>query len=249
MPSTRSLPSFALRNAKVTVFVALVLAALGVYSYLIAPESIFPQMSFSRVDVVADAGDLPPDRVRIAVTRPLETAFQTLPSVQRVRATSTQGSAELLIDFDPHTDPRVDLEAVNQAMASVRGTIAAAKTIDGVIVNPNAEPVVSYGLTSTVLSQTALKQFVDTRIIPSFAGTPGLGRIIAVGGSPVEYHVELDAGKLAATGVSAGEVATAIGDAANVESVGTTERFHQRYVLLVDAAPHDAVSLPRSAFR
>ncbi len=243
MPSSRSVASIALRHAKVIVFAAIVLAVLGLHAYTVAPQSIFPRMSFSRIDVVAEAGDLPPDRVRVAVTRPLEMAFQTLPSVLRVRATSTQGSAEIVIDFDPHTDPRVDLEAVNQAIATVRSAIPAAKNVNGVVVNPNAEPVVSYGLTSSVLSQTALQQFVVTRVIPAFAGTPGLGRIIAVGGAPIEYHVELDPSALAATGLGASDVATAIGDAGNVESVGTVERYHQRYVLLVDASPHDARSI------
>jgi CzcA family heavy metal efflux pump len=237
---TPTVAGFALRHAKVIVFAALALAALGVRSYLVAPAGIFPQMSFSRIDVVADAGDLPPERVRVAVTRPLETAFQTLPSATRVRATSTQGSAEIVVDFDPHTDPRADLQAVEQAISALRGDIPAARSIDAVVVNPNAEPVVSYGLTSKVLSQTALRQFVDSRVIPAFAGTPGLSRITAAGGAPVEYHVDLDPSALAATGLAASDVATAISDANNVQSVGTTERFHQRYVLLVDASPNDA---------
>ncbi|HEX3550642.1 MAG TPA: efflux RND transporter permease subunit, partial [Candidatus Elarobacter sp.] len=242
-PASPTLAAFALRHARVIIFAALVLAALGVRSYLIAPESIFPQMSFSRIDVVADAGDLPPERVRIAVTRPLETAFETLPSATRVRATSTQGSSEIVVDFGSRTDPRTDLQAVEQAISSLRGDIPAAHSIDAVIVNPNAEPVVSYGLSSRVLSQTALRQFVDSRVLPSFAGTPDLGRITAVGGAPVEYHVELDPSALAATGLAASDVATAIADANNVQSVGTAERYHQRYVLLVDASPQDARGL------
>ena len=232
--------AFALRHAKVIVFAALVLAALGVRSYLIAPAAIFPPMTFSRIDVVAEAGDLPPERVRVAVTRPLEQAFQTLPSATRVRATSTQGSSEILIDFDPHTDPRTDLQVVEQAIGALRGDLPAAKSIDAVIVNPNAEPVVSYGLTSQVLSQTALRQLVQARVLTAFAGTPGLGRIIAVGGAPVEYHVDLDPSALANVGLSAADVASAIADANTVQSVGTAERYHQRYVLLVDASPTNA---------
>ncbi|HEY5349538.1 MAG TPA: efflux RND transporter permease subunit, partial [Candidatus Lustribacter sp.] len=100
-----NLARFALRNDKVIVFAVLVLALLGVRAYLIAPQSIFPTMSFSRIDVVADVGDLPPEQVRIAVTRPLEGAFQTLPSVTHVVATSSQGSAELFVSFADSTDP------------------------------------------------------------------------------------------------------------------------------------------------
>ena len=222
------------------MFATLVLAGLGVWSYLSVPAAIFPPMSFSRIDVVADAGDLPPERVRIAVTRPLETAFQTLPSALRVRATSTQGSSEIVVDFDPHTDPRIDLQSVEQAIAALRGDLPAVKSIDAVIVNPNAEPVVSYGLTSRVLSQTALRQFVDARVRSSFAGTPGLGRMTATGGAPVEFHVDLNPSAIAAVGLGASDVATAIAEANNVQSVGTAERYHQRYVLLVDASPTDA---------
>src|SRR6516164_8012263 len=104
------LGAFAQRNEKVLLFVVGVLAMLGVYVYANTPQSIFPDMSFSRVDVVADAGQLPPEQVRVAVTLPLERAMQTLRSVTRVQATSTQGSSELLVSFDPKTDPRVDLE-------------------------------------------------------------------------------------------------------------------------------------------
>ena len=111
------------------------------------------------------------------------------------------------------------------------------------IVNPNAEPVVSYGLTSRVMSQAALNSFVTTRIVPAFAGTPGLGRTSVVGGPPSEYRVELIPAALAAVKLSAGDVAGAIGEAGNVQSVGTADRYHQHYVLLVDAAIHDARTL------
>ena len=234
---------FVLARSKVVVFVVLVLAAFGVRSYLIAPQSIFPAMSFARIDIVADAGDLTPERVRVAVTRPLESVLATLPSATRVRATSSQGSSEIIVDFDPGTDPRVDLQYAQAAISSLAPTLPAAKRIEAVVVNPNAEPVISYGMTSRVMSQAALNSFVTTRIVPVFAGTPGLGRTSVVGGPPIEYRVELAPAALAAVNLSAADVASAIGDAGNVQSVGSADRYHQHYVLLVDAAIHDARTL------
>jgi multidrug efflux pump subunit AcrB/outer membrane protein TolC len=234
---------FVLGHSKVIVFVVLVLAAFGVRSYLVAPQSIFPAMSFARIDVVADAGDLPPERVRVAVTRPLETALGTLPSATRVRATSSQGSSEIVVDFATSTDPRVDLQYAQAAIASLEKALPAAKGIEATIVSPNAEPVVSYGLTSRVMSQAALNSFVTTRIVPLFAGSRGLGRTSVVGGPPIEYRVELSPAALAAVNLSAADVAAAIGEANDVRSVGTADRYHQHYVLLVDAQVHDARSL------
>src|SRR5258708_38877245 len=124
-----NLARFALQNDKVIVFAVLVLALLGVRAYLTTPQSIFPTMSFARIDVVADVGDLPPDQVRVAVTRPLEAAFQTLPSVTHVVATSSQGSAELFLNFTDSTDPQTDLNFVKQAISQARASLPAAKNI------------------------------------------------------------------------------------------------------------------------
>jgi hypothetical protein len=76
-----------LARSKVVVFVVLVLAAFGVR--------------------VSDC--TAPRRVRLAVTRPLAAALGTLPSATRLRSTSTQDSAEILVDFDAATDARADL--------------------------------------------------------------------------------------------------------------------------------------------
>ena len=238
-----NLGSFALRHAKVVAFVALMLAAFGVHSYLIAPQSIFPTMSFSRIDVVAEAGDLPPERVRIAVTQPLSIGLQTLPSIVRVRSTSSQGASELIAEFDPRTDPRVDQQYVQGAIASVRATIPAAGSITAEIVTPNAEPVVSYALTSNAISPAVLRQLAQRTIVPAFYGTPGLGKVLVIGGPTAEFHVDLDPSRLDAVGLSAADVVTAIADANNVTAVGSTNERYQREVLIVDSGLHDVRSL------
>jgi hypothetical protein len=169
-----------LGRSKAVMFVVLVLGAFGVRSYVIASQSIFPAMSFARIDVVADAGELTPERVRTAISHPLQTAFGTLPSATRVRATSSQVSAELLIDFDPATDPRVDLQNVEASISSLAPLLPAAKRVEAVIVNANSEPVVSYGLGSRTLSQAALNAYVTTRIMPAFADARSVQRGDAV---------------------------------------------------------------------
>jgi CzcA family heavy metal efflux pump len=236
-----------LSQRKIILFVVAVLALLGVRAYLTAPQSMFPTMSFSRIDVVADAGDLPPDQVRIAVTRPLEAALQSLPSVLRVRATSSQGSSELVVEFDPKTDPRVDLQYVDQALGGARAALPAVKSLDAVIVNPNSEPVVSYALTSPVLSQSVVRQIAQARVVPTLLGTPGLSRVLLAGGPQIEYHVDVDPAALSDTGLSAADVAAAIAQANSVESVGTAITHYERYVFLVDSSLHDVASIGRIA--
>jgi len=238
-----NLARFALRNDKVIVFAVLALALLGVRAYLTTPQSIFPAMSFARIDVVADVGDLPPDQVRVAVTRPLEQAFQTLPSVTNVVATSSQGSAELFVSFAQTTDPQSDLNFVNQALSQVRASLPAARSVVAVIVNPNREPVLSYALTSPDLSQAVLRSLTVTQIVPKLYGTPGLGQLLVTGGPETEFHVNLDPAQLAAQGIGSADVSRALADANDVQAVGVAQRYYQRYAVLVDASLRDRASL------
>ncbi len=238
---------FALRHDKALLFAVLILAALGVRSYFLTPQSIFPNMTFSRVEIVADAGQLPPDQVHTAVALPLEQAMQTLPAVQRVRSTSSQGSADIVIDFQPNTDPRADFDYANQALGQTRSVLPAGVDAQAVIINPNNEPVVSYALTSATLSPAVLRELSVRTIQPALAGVPGLGRILVAGGPVREYHITLDPSTLAARGLSPRDVATAVQDANDVEAAGYSERYYQRSVVVVDSTLRDARSLAQVA--
>lgn len=234
---------FALRNEKVLLFLTAVLAILGVRAYLLVPQSIFPTMSFSKIDVVVDAGNLPPSRVRVAIALPLETAFAGLANVTRVQATSSQGSAELLVDFTPATEPRVDLEAVNQAIARVRPSLDGASDVIAVALDPNGEPVLSYALTSTAFSQAVLREIAERSIVPNLFGIPGLGRILVTGGPTPEYHVDLAPSALALHGLGPADVAKSLADANSVLDVGATERYGERHAVVVDASLASQASL------
>ena len=227
--------SLGLRHRKTIAFLVAVLTAVGVWAYASTPASIFPDMSFSRIDVVADAGNLPPDQVRIAVATPLERAFLGLPSVTRVQATSSQGSAEFMVTFNPKTDVRFDLQYVNQAISQSRSSLPQDTNVDAAIVNPNQEPVITYALVAPNMSQTVLRELAQQSLLPQFYGVPGLARILLVGGPDREYHVALDPGALAAHGLTAGSVANALSDANTVNALGIQQQYYQRNVILLDA--------------
>lgn len=236
---------FSLRHARTVAMLALALVVAGVVAYLRTPAAIFPEMRFSRIDVVADAGDLPAEQVRAAVTQPLERAFLGLPAMQRVTATSAQGSAELAVAFDPHSDAVTDLQYVNAAIAQARAALPADTSVTANVVTPQTEPILSYALTSNELSQTLVREYALRAVLPSFYGLPGLARVLVVGGSTREYHVDLDPGALAAAHVSAQQVADAIAQANAISSAGLARSGAQQHTILVDADLRDPAQLGR----
>ncbi|MDQ2872662.1 MAG: efflux RND transporter permease subunit, partial [Candidatus Eremiobacteraeota bacterium] len=212
-----------------------VLTLLGIYSYTTLPASIFPDMTFARIDVVATIGDLPPDQVRVAVALPLDRAFQGLTSVTRVMTTSSQGNAEFIVEYDPKTNVQTDLQLVDQAISQTRGQLPPQTNVQAVIVNPNREPVVSYALVSNTVSQTILHELAQYTMAPQFYGISGLSRVLVTGGPEREYHITLDPGILSAHGLTAQDVEKAIADANTVTALGVSQQYYQRNVLVLDA--------------
>src|SRR5215475_1375158 len=138
----------ALHHRKPVLFLVLVLALLGIWAYVTAPQSIFPQVSFSRIEVFAWAGDLPPEEMRATVTRPMEAALASLPVVES-RSFTNQGTVEIELDFDPASDPHTDLQNVQALIAQIRPSLKAVTRIETVIQHPNMEPIATYAITST----------------------------------------------------------------------------------------------------
>ena len=69
------------------------LTILGVWLAFSIPSSVFPEITFNRAIIMADAGDLPAEQMIVAITRPLEEAAYGVIGVSLVRSTTTRGTA------------------------------------------------------------------------------------------------------------------------------------------------------------
>jgi multidrug efflux pump subunit AcrB len=192
-----SLLGFALDRPKLTLFAVTLAAAFGVLAFAGAAQSMFPQIELSRVEVFVRSSDLPPERMRATIVGPIEKSVAMLPGLRTSRSTSTQGQAEIELDFDPHADIGRSRQRVDAALAELRPDLPPDIKIATVVETPAMEPVVSYALWSDDLSQARLQHTLEQRLTATFAGTPGLDRITIFGGAPLEYQITLDARHLA----------------------------------------------------
>ncbi|HZW50927.1 MAG TPA: efflux RND transporter permease subunit, partial [Rudaea sp.] len=87
------------RHQRSILLLILILAAGGIAAAWNLPVALFPQMDFPRVVIAIDAGDRPIERMEAEITRPLERVLRGVPEVQRVRSTTSRGSAEIALTF------------------------------------------------------------------------------------------------------------------------------------------------------
>src|SRR3981189_853062 len=107
-------------HAKPIIFVIITLGAAGIYLALGIPIAVFPSTDFPRIVIGADNGVAPIDQMLVTVTRPIEQAVNTVEGLQRVKSTTSRGSAEVDLYFDWNVDMFRTLQLVNATIARVQ---------------------------------------------------------------------------------------------------------------------------------
>ncbi len=69
----------------------------GSFAYRSIQVSLFPERTFPKIKIIADAGEQPVELMMVAITQPLENTVNQVEGVEMVRSTTSRGSSELSI--------------------------------------------------------------------------------------------------------------------------------------------------------
>src|SRR5436309_15885402 len=89
-----------------TVMIAIIIMG-GIFIYGKLQTSLFPEITFPKIKIIADAGLQPVNKMMVTVTRPLENAIKQIPNLVTIRSTTSRGSCEISAFIDWNAD--VDL--------------------------------------------------------------------------------------------------------------------------------------------
>ncbi len=84
-------------------FILVVLLGAG-YAFQRMQVSLFPEITFPKIKIIADNGEQPVDRMMVTVTRPMEEAIREVPGTRTIRSTTSRGSSEMNILLDWKAD-------------------------------------------------------------------------------------------------------------------------------------------------
>ena len=96
--------SWSLSNRALVIALFVLMALSGLYAATQIPVDAVPDLVNVQVQVVTEAGTLPPLEVERLITYPVELAMSGLPSVEEVRSVSRLGISSVTIVFREGTD-------------------------------------------------------------------------------------------------------------------------------------------------
>lgn len=221
--------------------VTLVIILLGgafVYSKL--QTSLFPEITFPKIKVIAEAGLQPVDKMMVTVTKPLENAIKEVPDLDYVRSTTSRGSCEIsaFMDWDANID--LSQQRIESKINEIKSDLPPETQITVEKMNPSILPVMGYTLETHQLSNIALKQLALYTIKPFLSQVSGVSEVRIIGGKMKEYWLTLDVRKMSSLGLTPDILSAAIGGTGFVKSNGYLSDYHFLYLTVTDATVHSA---------
>ncbi|HWG67893.1 MAG TPA: CusA/CzcA family heavy metal efflux RND transporter [Steroidobacteraceae bacterium] len=219
-PRSRSLMNrivtSSLRQPFLVVLMTLVLIGAGSRSLDRLPVDAYPDLSPPIVELITQWPGHAAEEVERLITVPVEKAMNGIPQMVTMRSISLYGLSDVILTFKNKTD---NYFARQQAFNRIGDATLPAGVAPAM--SPLSAPsglIYRYVLQSPDRSPMELKTFEDWIVEPQFRSVPGVADDSGFGGGTMQYQVLLDPARIAAVGMSAAQVESAL--AANNDNAG-----------------------------
>src|SRR5437868_8477875 len=105
-----------------TVVLALIIMC-GIFAYSKLQTSLFPEITFPKIKIIADAGLQPVSKMMVTVTRPLENAIKQIPDLITIRSTTSRGSCEISAYIDWSANVDLSQQRIESKINEIRNTL------------------------------------------------------------------------------------------------------------------------------
>jgi CzcA family heavy metal efflux pump len=230
-------------------FAIAIIILSGMFTYSRIKTSLFPEITFPKIKVIADAGQLPVDQMMLTVTRPLELAIKEVPDLITIRSATSRGSCEISAFMEWDSDIDLAQQRIESKINQIRYQLPPEIEIDVERMNPSTLPVIGYTLGSKNRSPIDLKYLANYTIKPFLSQVEGVSEILIIGGKEKEYWAVLDQAKMSSLGLTLEMVRNALSETGFVKSNGYLSDYRLLYLSVTDATIDNKVKLESLVIR
>ena len=222
-----------------TVFIALIIMG-GIYVYGRLQTSLFPEITFPKIKIIADAGLQPVDKMMVTVTKPLENAIKRVPDLADIRSITSRGSCEISAFMNWKANIDISQQRIESRIAEVKNDLPAGVQITVEKMNPSILPVIGYTLETNSVTHTAIdmRQLAVNTVKPFLSQVEGVAEVRIIGGKRKEYWLTLDAQRMSTLGITPESLSNALIQTNFIQSNGYVSDYRLLYLTVTDATVH-----------
>ncbi len=231
--------SFFLKFKTPLLYILILIFGMGFYFYLQINISLFPEVTFPKIKIIADNGEQPVDKMMITVTKPLEEAIKQIPNLKNVKSTTSRGSCEISAFLDWKADINTAQQQLESRINQIRNELPPATHITIEQMNPSVLPVMGFILETQDKNLIDLKMLAKYTVKPFLSQIEGVSKIEIAGGKEKEFRVELIPDNINALKITPAVVRDAFAKTNFINSNGLISDFNRLYLTLTDAQVYD----------
>ncbi len=202
---------WSLANRALVIAMFVLMALGGMYAATQIPVDAVPDLVNIQVQVVTEAGTLPPLEVERLITYPVELAVSGLPDVEEIRSISRLGISLVTIVFREGTDILRARQLVAERLPTAKAAMAQADADPqlGTLSTALGE-ILQFEVKGAGQSLMDLRSILEWDIAPVMRTVPGITDINSHGGFAKSYEVQIDPDRMSSHGISLAEVLEAL---------------------------------------
>jgi len=218
-----------------TVLIVIIILGGG-FAYSKMQTALFPEITFPKIKIIADAGQQPVNKMMITVTRQLENAVKQIPDLQTIRSTTSRGSCEIsaFLNWDANVD--VSQQRIESKIDEIKNELPPGTKITVERMNPSILPVIGYSLESNSRSPIDLKLLAMYTIKPFLSQVEGVSEVRVIGGKTKEYWLVLNQQKMNTLGITPQHLTASLNENNFIRSNGYLSDYHLMYLTVTDAS-------------
>jgi HAE1 family hydrophobic/amphiphilic exporter-1 len=205
-----------IRRPIATTLVMFGILFFGIVGYTQLPVSDLPSVDYPVINVGAGLAGASPETMASAVATPLEKQFSTIPGLEVMTSSSTQGRTSITLQFTLDRDIDAAAQDVQSAIAQ---TLRRLPT--GIVppsyqkVNPSDSPIVYFAVSSERMPLDKLDEYAESFLSQRISMVDGVAQVQVYGAQKYAVRVQLNPHALNSRQVGIDEVTSAI-NAGNV---------------------------------
>ncbi|MEO7048557.1 MAG: efflux RND transporter permease subunit [Ferruginibacter sp.] len=222
-------------HKKTLLGLAVIVILAGFFSYSNLKTGLFPDITFPKLKVIADAGQQPVDKMMATVTVPLENVIKKTQGLDYIRSTTSRGSCEISVFLKWNTDVDVARLQLESLINNIRNDLLTGTQISVEKMNPSILPVMGFSIEGN-RSPIELKKIAQFQVKPFLSSVSGVADIAVTGGKTKEYQILLKQDKLSELGITPQQISTVVSQANVLQSNGYISDYNRLYLTITDNA-------------
>lgn len=204
------LVQFALTQRLFMLLATALLAGFGWYAFRELPIDAFPDVSSTQVKVIMKAPGMTPEEIESRIAGPIEVEMLGIPQQRMLRSVSKYGLVDVTVDFQDGTDIYWARQQVAERLANITADLPSGISGGMAPVTTPLGEMFMFTVDAEKMSLEDRRALLDWVIRPALRSVPGVADVNALGGKVRSFEVVPDPVKLAALGVSTGQLKSAI---------------------------------------